>query len=157
MKSWNKNQANLKSKAESNWKKQSNKTGIMKTTILSWVLRITVAVILSQTLYFKFTGAEESIHIFTTLGVEPYGRIATGILELMTVILILIPRTTLLGALLGCGIMIGAILSHLFVLGIEIENDGGTLFALAHITLFSCLTLIFLNRDKLQNLLKLKP
>ena len=128
----------------------------MKTTILSWILRIAVAVILSQTLYFKFTGAEESIYIFTALGVEPYGRIGTGILELITVILILMPRTTLFGALLGSGIMVGAILSHLFVLGIEVENDGGTLFALANITLFSCLTLIFLNRDKLSNLLKLK-
>lgn len=128
----------------------------MKTTILSWILRIAVAVILSQTLYFKFTGAEESIYIFTALGVEPYGRIGTGILELITVILILIPETILIGALLGSGIMVGAILSHLFVLGIEVENDGGTLFALANITLFSCLTLIFLNRDKLSNLLKLK-
>ncbi|MFE3848123.1 DoxX family protein [Flavobacterium sp. LB3P45] len=128
----------------------------MKTTILSWVLRITVAIILLQTLYFKFTGAEESIYIFSALGVEPYGRIGTGILELITVILILMPTTTLLGAVLGSGIMVGAILSHLFVLGIEVEGDAGTLFALANLTLFSCLTLIFLNRDKLSNFLKLK-
>jgi uncharacterized membrane protein YphA (DoxX/SURF4 family) len=128
----------------------------MKTTILSWILRIAVAVILLQTLYFKFTAAEESIYIFNALGVEPYGRIATGILELITAILILMPRTVLLGALLGSGIMVGAILSHLFVLGIEVQADGGTLFALANIILLSCLSLIFLNRDKLPNLLKLK-
>jgi uncharacterized membrane protein YphA (DoxX/SURF4 family) len=127
----------------------------MKTSILSWILRITAAVILLQTLYFKFTGAEESIYIFTALGVEPYGRIATGILELITVIIILIPRTTFLGALLGSGIMVGAIFSHLFVLGIEVENDGGTLFILAIITLVCCVTLIFLNRDKVANFLKL--
>ena len=128
----------------------------MKTSILSWILRITAAVILLQTLYFKFTGAEESIYIFTALGVEPYGRIATGILELITVILLLIPRSTFLGALLGSGIMVGAIFSHLFVLGIEVENDGGTLFILAIITLVCCVTLIFLNRDKVTNFLKLK-
>jgi uncharacterized membrane protein YphA (DoxX/SURF4 family) len=128
----------------------------MKTSILSWILRITAAVILLQTLYFKFTGAEESIYIFTALGVEPYGRIATGILELITVILILIPRTTFLGALLGSGIMVGAIFSHLFVLGVEVENDGGTLFILAIVTLVCCVTLIFLNRDKVTNFLKLK-
>jgi hypothetical protein len=127
----------------------------MKTTILSWILRLTVAVILSQTLFYKFTAAPESIYIFTALGVEPYGRIGTGILELLTVILILIPRTIVLGALLGGAIMIGAIFSHLLVLGIEIENDGGTLFVLANITLFSCLTLIFLNKDKIPNLLQL--
>jgi uncharacterized membrane protein YphA (DoxX/SURF4 family) len=129
---------------------------IMKTTILSWILRITAAVILFQTLYFKFTGAEESIYIFTALGVEPYGRIATGILELITVILILMPRTTFVGALLGSGIMVGAIFSHLFVLGIEVESDGGALFILAIVTLVCCVTLIFLNRDKVTNFLKLK-
>jgi uncharacterized membrane protein YphA (DoxX/SURF4 family) len=128
----------------------------MKTSILSWILRITAAVILLQTLYFKFTGAEESIYIFTALGVEPYGRIATGILELITVILILMPRTTFVGALLGSVIMVGAIFSHLFVLGIEVENDGGTLFILAIVTLVCCVTLIFLNRDKVANFLKLK-
>jgi uncharacterized membrane protein YphA (DoxX/SURF4 family) len=128
----------------------------MKTSILSWILRITAAVILLQTLYFKFTSAEESIYIFTALGVEPYGRIATGILELITVILILIPRTTFLGALLGSGIMVGAIFSHLFVLGIEVKNDGGTLFILAIVTLICCVALIFLNRDKVANFLKLK-
>lgn len=99
----------------------------MKKTILSWVLRMTVAIILSQTLYFKFTGAPESIHIFSSLGVEPYGRIITGILELLVVILILMPRTVLIAAILGCGILIGAIMSHLLVLGIEVQNDGGTL------------------------------
>lgn len=128
----------------------------MKTSILSWILRITAAIILSQTLYFKFTGAEESIYIFTALGVEPYGRIATGILELLTAILILIPRTIFLGALLGSGIMVGAVFSHLFVLGIEVENDGGTLFTLALVTLVCCVILMFLNWDKGANLLKLK-
>jgi hypothetical protein len=87
-------------------------------------MRIVVA-ILVQTLYFKFTGAAESIYIFKTLGMEPYGRIGSGIIELVSSILILI-RTTLLGALLGLGVMIGAIVSR-FVLGIEVQNDGGTL------------------------------
>lgn len=128
----------------------------MKITILSWILRLAVAVILAQTLYFKFSGAKESIYIFTALGIEPYGRIGTGILELITVVLILMPRMVLPGALLGCGIMVGAIFSHLFVLGIEVENDGGTLFALANIAFVSCFILIFLNKDKIPNLLKLK-
>ena len=93
--------------------------------IFIWALRFVVAIILLQTLYFKFTGAPESVYIFETLGIEPYGRIGSGIAELITSILILIPRTTLLGAILGLGIMIGAILSHLTKLGIEVNNDGG--------------------------------
>jgi len=126
----------------------------MKT--LTWILRIIPAVIFLQTLYFKFTGAEESIYIFTTLGIEPYGRIGSGIIELIATILILMPRTTLLGALLGLGVITGAILSHLFVLGIEVQNDGGTLFILAIITFLCCAFLVFLHKNKISDLLNLK-
>lgn len=120
----------------------------MKTAIIYWILRITVAVILLQTLFFKFSGAEESIYIFSTLGLEPYGRIGSGIVELIAVILILIWRTTLLGPLVGAGVMLGAISSHLFILGIEIKNDGGLLFTLAIIVFICCVVLIYGNKSK---------
>lgn len=107
-------------------------------------------------MYFKFIGAEESVYIFTTLGIEPYGRIGSGIIELIAVILILIPRTTLLGALMGCGVMVGAIFSHLFVLGIEVKNDVGELFSLALIVFLCSAILVFRNRNKIPDLLKLK-
>jgi uncharacterized membrane protein YphA (DoxX/SURF4 family) len=125
----------------------------MKKEIIIWILRITASVILLQTLFFKFSGAEESIYIFSTLGVEPYGRIGSAIAELIAAILILIPKTTWLGALGAAGIMIGAILSHLFVLGIEVQNDSGLLFALAVITLLCSLGLLYFNKKKLFNLL----
>jgi len=128
----------------------------MKTSIFMWVLRLTSAIILLQTLYFKFTGAEESVYIFSTLGIEPYGRIGSGIAELIAAILILIPRTTLFGALMGAGVMLGAIFSHLFVLGIEVKNDGGELFILAIITFLCCIALIYWNKSKIVNYLKLK-
>ncbi|TPG39959.1 DoxX family protein [Flavobacterium pectinovorum] len=126
----------------------------MKTEITIWILRIAAVGILLQTLFFKFSGAKESIYIFSTLGIEPYGRIGSGIAELIAAILILIPRTTWIGALGACGIMTGAILSHLFVLGIVVENDGGLLFSLAIITLICCLGLLYFNKSKLFNLLK---
>lgn len=125
----------------------------MKTTIFYWVMRLTVAVILLQTLYFKFTGSEESVYIFSTLGIEPYGRIGTGIAELIVTILILIPRTTLYGALLGAGVLLGAIFSHLFVLGIVVKNDGGTLFILALIAFLCCVVLVVKERMKILSLL----
>ncbi len=124
--------------------------------ILSWLLRITPAVILLQTLYFKFTGAEESVYIFKTLGMEPYGRFGSGVIELIAAILILIPRTMLLGALIGCVVMLGAIFSHLLVLGIEVKKDGGELFILAIITFICCVKLVFQKRKTIPNLLKLK-
>jgi uncharacterized membrane protein YphA (DoxX/SURF4 family) len=128
----------------------------MKHSLFTWAVRIVAAFILVQTLYFKFTGAEESVYIFKTLGMEPYGRIGSGIAELVASILILIPRTTLYGAIIGLGIMTGAILSHLLVLGIEVQNDGGTLFILALITFLCCAILIFINKNRILNLLKLK-
>ncbi len=128
----------------------------MKSTLFSWLLRIIAAVILIQTLFFKFTAAEESVYIFTTLGIEPFGRIGSGVIELFAAILILIPRTALIGALIGCGVMLGAIFSHIFVLGIEVKNDGGTLFILATITFLCCLIISIQNRQKIPDLLNFK-
>ncbi|MDX6182081.1 DoxX family protein [Flavobacterium sp. Fl-33] len=127
----------------------------MKKVILQWVLRFFAVIILMQTLYFKFSGAEESIYIFSTLGIEPYGRIGSGIAEAIVSILLVIPRTTWLGALGGIAVMSGAILSHLFVLGITVQNDGGLLFLLAVLVLLSCLALLYLDKEKFLNVLKL--
>ena len=128
----------------------------MGKTIFIWIVKLIAVVILLQTLFFKFSGAEESVYIFTKLGMEPYGRIGSGIVELIASILILIPRTTLLGALIGFGTMFGAILSHLFVLGISVKNDGGELFSLAIITLLCCGILILQNKNKIPDLLRFK-
>ena len=128
----------------------------MKHPLFIWAIKLLAVIILLQTLYFKFTAAEESVYIFSTLGAEPYGRIGSGIVELIASILILMPRTTLLGALLGLGTMFGAITSHLFILGIEVKNDGGTLFALAIITSLCCAVLVFQNKNKIPDLLRFK-
>lgn len=98
---------------------------------LGLLLRVTAAAILLQTLYFKFSAAEESVYIFTALGAEPWGRIASGVAELVTAVLLLIPATAPVGAILAMGVMTGAIVSHLTVLGISVLGDGGLLFALA--------------------------
>jgi len=110
-------------------------------TILSWILRVLAAVIMLQTLFFKFSGAEESIYIFSTLGMEPWGRIGTGVVELIASVLILIPRTTPIGAILGLGVMSGALFFHLTKLGIEVKGDHGQLFIYALIVFLSCLVL----------------
>ncbi|MBL8189512.1 MAG: DoxX family protein [Acidobacteria bacterium] len=114
-------------------------------TILSWALRIVVAVILLQTLFFKFTAAEESVYIFTNLGAEPWGRIGSGIVELIASVLLLTPRTIWLGALLSLGTISGAIMSHLTKLGIRLTavGDHGELFALA-IVVFVCSAIVLL-------------
>ena len=102
----------------------------------SWLLQVVAAAILGQTLFFKFSAAPESVAIFTALGAEPWGRIGSGLAELLAVILLLVPRTAVLGALLSLGVMGGAIASHVLFLGIAVTNsdgssDGGLLFALA--------------------------
>ncbi len=122
--------------------------------IISWILQITAAVILLQTLYFKFTAQPESVELFTKLGVEPWGRIFTGVIELMAGILLVLPRTKILGALLGICLMAGAIFSHILVIGIQSQGDGGQLFMLAVIVLVSCSVILFLNKVTLKSMLR---
>ena len=119
-----------------------------------WALRIIAALIMLQTLYFKFSAAPESVYIFSTLGMEPWGRIGIGTMELIASLFILYPRTTAYGAVMGIGVMSGAIFYHLTKLGIVVMNDGGQLFAYALIVLLSCVWLAFIYRDDIFNLLK---
>jgi hypothetical protein len=107
--------------------------------IASWILRGAAAIILLQTLFFKFSGARESVYIFTVMGLEPWGRIGSGVVELIASVLLLLPRTVAWGALLSLGVIGGAILSHLTTLGIALTavGDRGELFALA-VTVFLC-------------------
>lgn len=128
----------------------------MNNRILTMSLRIIAAAILVQTLYFKFIGAPESIYIFTQLGIEPFGRIGSGIIELIASICLLTPKTTYIGAFLGFSTMVGAIFSHIFVLGIEVQNDGGLLFALALAVLLCCILLIYFERSKIKKFIKIK-
>ena len=121
-------------------------------TIMMWILRLIAAIIMLQTLYFKFSGSEESVYIFSKLGIEPWGRIGSGIVELIASILILIPRTTVFGAVLGLGVMSGALFSHLTKLGIVVKDDHGQLFIYALLVFASCLTLVYLNRQQLLSL-----
>lgn len=123
-------------------------------TIGTWALRILAAIIMLQTLYFKFSGAAESVYIFSAIGMEPWGRIGTGVLELIASALILYPRTTHLGAALAIGLMSGAIWFHLTKLGIEIQGDKGQLFIYALLVLMSSATLLFIYREKLINLFR---
>jgi len=118
--------------------------------LFPWLLRLVAAFLMIQSLFFKFSGAEESIYIFTALGMEPWGRLGTGVIELIASVLLLIPRTTWLGAGLGVATMTGAIFFHLTTLGIEVSDDGGQLFIYAVITFVSCLILLILNREKLR-------
>ena len=107
--------------------------------IASWILRGVAAAILLQTLFFKFTGAKESVYIFSTLGIEPWGRIGSGVAEVIASVLLLTPRTVAFGAILSLGVISGAIVSHIAKLGIALPavDDHGELFSLA-VAVFIC-------------------
>lgn len=122
---------------------------------ITWFAQLLAVVIMFQTLFFKFTGAEESIYIFTKVGIEPIGRYGSGIAELIACLLLLIPSLSWLGATIGAGIMAGAILSHVTILGISVKNDGGYLFALAIITMISCLVVLFIRKHDIPYINKL--
>jgi uncharacterized membrane protein YphA (DoxX/SURF4 family) len=116
--------------------------------ILSWVLRCFSSIVLGQTLFFKFSGATESVALFTKLGMEPYGRIGTGVAELIACLLLLLPKTVSLGAFFAVGLMSGAIYFHLTVLGITSGNDKGFLFILACLVWVSSANVLLLERKQ---------
>jgi putative oxidoreductase len=118
-------------------------------SIVSTLSQLLAAGILLQTLFFKFTGAEESVYIFSTLGMEPWGRVGSGIVELVAAVLLLYPPTAALAAVIAIGVMSGAIISHLTVLGIEVKGDGGLLFGLAITTLVSSAIVLLIRRATL--------
>src|SRR6266699_2672720 len=118
-------------------------------TVLSWVLRIMGAIILLQTLFFKFTAAPESVYIFTKIGAEPWRRIGSGIVELIAAVLLLMPRFVWAGAFLALGVMAGAIVSHLTVLGIAVQGDKGVLFALALTVFVTSAVALYLHRTQI--------
>jgi uncharacterized membrane protein YphA (DoxX/SURF4 family) len=119
--------------------------------ITSWVLQLVAAVVLFQTLFFKFTGAKESVYIFSTLGLEPWGRIGSGVVELIASILLVIPATVAVGALLSLGVISGAIFSHLTKLGIALPavNDRGELFTLAVVVFICSAAVLVLHRREI--------
>jgi len=116
--------------------------------ILSWACRIVAAIILLQTLFFKFTAAPESVYIFTKVGAEPWGRIGSGVIELIAAVLLLTPRYVWAGAILALGVMSGAIVSHLTLLGIEVQGDKGLLFALAVAVFTTSAVTLYLHRTQ---------
>ena len=122
-----------------------------KLLIASWTLRGVAAAILLQTLFFKFTGAKESVYIFSTLGLEPWGRIGSGVAELIASALLLTPRTVVFGAVLALGVISGAIVSHLTKLGITLPavDDRGELFALAVIVFVASAAILFIRRSEI--------
>ena len=119
--------------------------------IIDWIVRIVVAVVLLQTLFFKFTAAKESVYIFSTLGAEPWGRVGSGVVELVAAILLLIPRTAVYGAILALGTISGAIFAHLTKLGITIPavDDHGELFALAVVVFIGSLVVLYIRRSEI--------
>lgn len=129
--------------------------------VVSWVFQVVVAVILLQTLFFKFTGAEESRYIFSEVGqfvgvaaAEPWGRIGSGVIELVASVLLVVPSMAPLGAFLTMAVMSGAIASHLLILGLEVKGDGGLLFALALIAFTGSLVVFVLRRSQFPTIVR---
>jgi uncharacterized membrane protein YphA (DoxX/SURF4 family) len=125
--------------------------------LLSWILRLLAAAILLQTLWFKFTASPESVYIFKKVGLGDPGRIGSGVAELIASILLLLPSTVWLGALLALGVMGGAIMSHLIVLGVVVMDDHGLLFGLALSVAACCAALLVLHRRQIPVIGRLLP
>ena len=123
--------------------------------IILWIARLVASLIMIQTLYFKFSGSEESVYIFTTVGMEPWGRWLVGSFELVAGVLLLINATAWLGAFMGLGLMAGALFMHATFLGVEVQADGGYLFFLAILVSVCCSTVLLVKRREVERMLRL--
>lgn len=121
---------------------------------ISWLFQILAALILLQTLYFKFTGAPESVHIFESVGMEPWGRYTSGVLELISGVLLLTPGLSWIGAFLGAVVISVALFFHVTSLGVEVMGDGGALFYLAVTVFISCLAVLWIRRGEMVDRIK---
>ncbi len=125
-----------------------------KSDLVYWMARLIAVIIMGQTLYFKFTAAEESVFIFTAVGMEPWGRIGVGILELIASLLLLIPTTVWAGSLLAFGLMVGALGMHLTMLRIEVKGDGGQLFIYALVVALCAAFSFWKSKDQVPDFIK---
>lgn len=137
---------------------------------LPWILTLIPVFVFLQSLPFKFSGAAETVYIFDTIGAwfgsigltalaQPfanYGAYGVGIAELIASALLLIPVTRHWGAVLGLGVLTGAIFFHLFTpLGISVEFPGSAeggepaLFVMAVIAWSCLLALVIRYRERL--------
>jgi putative oxidoreductase len=116
---------------------------------LTWAMQAIATLIMFQTLFYKFSGAEESIYIFTTVGMEPWGRYGSGVVELIASILLMMPSLVWLGAVIGAGTMAGALFFHLTILGVQVKGDHDQLFAYALITFICCIGVMWMRRKEI--------
>lgn len=116
-----------------------------------FVLKIIAAIIMMQTLFYKFSGAQESVDLFTKLAGEneAYMRVGTGVLELIASVLLFIPKSIWFGAFMTIGLMSGAILGHLTKIGISHNNDGGLLFGAAIFILIVGVLVLFIEKKNI--------
>lgn len=126
----------------------------MKNNLFQWILSLLLALLLLPTLYFKFGGADESIYIFTTVGMEPWGRYGSGIVELIAGILVLFPSKRAIASILALGVISGALFFHLTSLGIVVQDDGGQLFIMALLVFVIAAILLITNRNQILKYLK---
>lgn len=121
----------------------------MKKNIV-WIAQLIPALFMLQTIiWYKFPGHKDSIYIFTQIGMEPYGRIGSGVVELIASVLLFTSRYSWIGALLGLGTMTGALFFHLTTLGIVVKNDNGFLFTMAAVLWICCLTVLILRKKQI--------
>jgi uncharacterized membrane protein YphA (DoxX/SURF4 family) len=94
----------------------SGSTGKIMNVVL-WVLQIGAAGMFLMAGFFKLSGNEQVVGVFEAIGLGQWFRYLTGALEVGGAILLLIPRTSGLGALMLAGVMVGAVVTHLFIIG----------------------------------------
>ncbi len=118
--------------------------------LLDMATRVVASAIFAYTAYMKFTAAPAAVYIFQRIGMEPAGRYAVGALEVITIVLMLIPKSAWRGAILGALMMFGAICMHLTIGEFNINGDSGLMFGAAIVVLACCVSILVMHKADLE-------
>jgi len=92
--------------------------------ILLWCVQVLLALVFVGSSWAKLTGKPEMVALFTAIGIGQWFRFVTGILELTGAVLILLPKTSRIGAAMLATVMLGALAAHLFILHVPPTAPG---------------------------------
>ena len=109
--------------------------------LLVWLIQYFMAYTMFQAAFAKFLAMDAVVVMFDEIGMEPHGRILIGLIELLAAVCLLIPGSSIYGAFLALGVMVGAIIGHLTNIGIEGVDR-------AVLVLVGCSTIIYLRREE---------
>jgi len=107
---------------------------MIRPDLVTWLLRLLVAVVFLYEGFDKFGTRRLWIRIYTEIGIGQWFRYATGMIEIVGAVLLLVPRATPISVALLLCTLVGAFLVHVFILGVGVPHSVVVLLLFAAVS-----------------------